>query len=162
MKRLFKLIVVTTMLAGWPLALSAIHVVRTPGQLPAVGSMLPDWGTVHVFTKESFSLRQTFADTRQWTLEDVAKRPMLVNRMIALGLNNEIAPAGSADDIAAALRGEIRTPPAPTPTTPANAAPPQTTSTPVPYKVGKPVELVKPPSPATQPTAEQKKGLFDF
>jgi hypothetical protein len=157
MKRLFKVIVVTTMLAGWPLALSAIHVVRTPGQLPAVGSMLPDWGTVHVFTKESFSFRQTFADTRQWTLEDVAKRPMLVNRMIALGLNNEIAAAGSADDIAAALRGEIRTPPVPTPPAPANATPP-----PVPYKVGKPVELVKPPSPATQPTAEQKKGLFDF
>jgi len=157
MKRLFKLIVVLSMVAGWPLALSAIHVVRTPGQLPAVGSMLPDWGTVHVFTKESLGFKQTFADTRKWTLEDIAKRPVLVSRMVALGMTTELAPAGTADDIAAALKGDVKAPVNdPWATAPAAHTPTQG----VPWKAGKPVELVKPP--ATQPTAEKKTSIFDF
>ena len=99
MKRLFKLIVVLVMLGGWPLAFSAIHVVRTPGQLPVIGSMLPDWGTVHVFTKDQLGFKQTFADTRAWTIDDVIARPILVTRMVELSMTDTMASAGTADDI---------------------------------------------------------------
>jgi len=159
MKKMFKLIVVLGMLAGWPLALSAVHVVRTPGQLPMVGSMLPDWGTVHVFTKEQMSFKQTFADTRTWTLEDVAKRPVLVSRMIALGMTSEIAPAGTEDEIVAALKGDIKAKPAVDPWANVPASHVVATPPPTPTKNGKPVELVK---PATQPTASQDKSVFGF
>ena len=149
MKRLFKLVVVLVMLGGWPLALSAIHVVRTPGQLPVVGSMLPDWGTVHVFTKDQLGFRQTFADTRAWTLEDVAARPVLVNRMIELNMNDAMASAGTADDIDAARHGVVKpaAPAAPVKLFP--AADPFT-------KTSKPA----PAAPATQPG--DHKTIFEF
>ncbi len=163
MKRMFKLFVVLTVMAGWPLALSAIHVVRTPGQLPMVGSSLPDWGTVHVFTKESLGFKQTFADTRAWTLEDIANRPQLVSRMIARGMTTEIAPAGSPEDIALALKGEIKPKPAIDPW--ANPPAPHGVSTPVEVKTGKPIEPAKQPQisprPSTQPAAKDD-SIFGF
>ncbi len=164
MKRVFKAIVILTMLAGWPLALSAIHVVRTPGQLPMVGSAIPDLGTVHVFTKQSLGFKQTFADSRAWTLEDVAKRPVLVARMIELNMTSDIAPAGSPDDIAAALKGDIKTKPAVDPwaNTPAPhvAATPDETKSSKPAVSGKPVQLV--PHPSTQPAAKDDSVFGGF
>lgn len=161
MKRIFKLLVVLTVLAGWPLALSAVHVVRTPGQLPMVGSMLPDWGTVQVFTKESLGFKQTFADTRAWTLEDIASRPVLVSRMIARGMTTEIAPAGTPEDIAAALKGEIKPKPAVDPW--ANPPAAHVAAAPGDAKSGKPVETVKsiqtPARPSTQP-AQKDDSIF--
>lgn len=158
MKRFFKVVMVSVMLAGWPLALSAIHVVRTPGQLPMVGQMLPDWGTVHVFTKEQMGFKQTFADTRTWTAEDVAKRPLVATRMVAVGLTSEMASAGTPDEVAAAIRGDVKVKPTVDPW--ANAPAPKVVSIPppTPMKTARPVELVKPPS--TRPAAAEDKSIF--
>jgi hypothetical protein len=145
MKRLLKLVVVLVMIGGWPLALAAIHVVRTPGQLPAIGSMLPEWGTVHVFTKQRLGFRQTFADTRTWTIDDVLAKPTLTSRMVELGMTSELAPAGTPDQIAAALRGDVKPTPAVDP-----------------FKAAKPMELTHPVLvPTTQPD-QRSKGIFDF
>lgn len=161
MKTLLKFIVLATVVAGWPLALSAVHVVRVPGQLPVVGSMVPSWGDVKLFTKEDLGFKSTFADTRAWSLEDVSQRRAFVARMQARGLDQALASAGTPDDIAAALRGEIKAKPAVVEPVPA-AVPVLPPPPPVPSKT---VELVKPPTapPTSQPTAEKPKPtIFDF
>ncbi len=168
MKRLFKLVVVALVLSGWPLALSAIHVVRTPGQVPGVGSMLPaDWGTLHVFTKEQLGFKQTFADTRKWDLENVAMHHTLVTRMQDLKLDDAIPLNGSPADVAAALAGDYKAPPAPATPVVAPQHPvelvPQPQAPPTdPWKtVVKPVDLHK-PAPATQPADHKPTSIFDF
>ena len=74
LKVVFRLSVFTLLVAGWSVAAGALHVVLSPGQLPVVGK-------VTVLPKDHFALRDTFVDTRKWTVEDVAKHPALAARL---------------------------------------------------------------------------------
>ena len=154
MKRLAKLVVFLVMIGGWPLALSAIHVVRTPGQLPVVGSMVPNLGNVQIFTKEKLGFRQTFADTRKWTPDDVINRSELVARMTAVGLGDLAKPNLTPDAATPAV--------APTPV---EKPPLSLPAGGVPWDVSKPVKLVTPEthsSPATKPMAQKDDSIFNF
>ena len=158
MKRMFKLVVVLAMIGGWPLALSALHVVHTPAGATVVGMPLPEWACWQVVTKDHLAFRETFVDTRPWTLNDIADHKDTANRLDRAGLGSAFAHAGTSEEIAEALQGVKKPDPA-APATPQNV---KQANPPAP-NLAKPVEHVKPASPATQPTAsEHKKTVFDF
>lgn len=163
MKRLFKLVVVLAMIAGWPLALSALHVVHTPAGATVMSMPLPEWACWQAVTKDRLSFRETFVDTRPWTLNDIADHKETANRLDRAGLGSAFAHAGTPEEVAAALQGFKKDVPA----TPVAPAVPENVKQAVPAappSLSKPVEHVKPaPGPATQPTAsEHKKTIFDF
>jgi hypothetical protein len=119
---------------------------------------LPEWACWRMVTKDHLSFRETFVDTRPWTLNDIADHKETAKRLDQAGLGSAFAHAGTADEIAVALQG-IKKPEPIAPVAPENvkqAVPPAP-------PVAKPVEHVKPAAPATQPTAsEHKKTIFDF
>ena len=95
LKVVFRLSLFTLLVAGWSLAAGALHVVLSPGELPLVGR-------VTVLPKNHLAVRDTFVDTRAWTVEDLAAHPSLAARLAArnkadvlkhLGLPHAAAPA---------------------------------------------------------------------
>lgn len=72
MKTIIRLIVLVLIVGGWGLAAAALHVVRTPS-------------TITVVPKNRLGLRDTYVDTRSWTMEDVVKHADVTRRLIALG-----------------------------------------------------------------------------
>lgn len=72
MKTIFRMISLSLMLGGWSLAALSLHVVRTPG-------------CIDLITKQSLDYRDTWADTRTWTMADVPKHAALVSRVLATG-----------------------------------------------------------------------------
>jgi hypothetical protein len=74
MKAMFRLLVLVLLLAGWGLAALSLHVVRTPGEVP-----------VTVVTKDRLGLDDIYVDTTKWTIEDVARHRVLVERLIQTG-----------------------------------------------------------------------------
>ena len=76
MKKMFRLIVSVLLVAGWSLAALSLHVVRGDHKIVIIPKQSIDW--VHGW-------RETYVDTRNWTLDDVAEHPALVNRLIQTG-----------------------------------------------------------------------------
>ena len=119
----------------------------------AVGGLALPYVAREGYAAAAHTLKLTFADTRKWSLDDVASHPQLVTRMNELGLQDSLASVGSPQEIEAAMKGDVK----PKTTPVIVPAPPSESS--------KPVELVKPTpaAPSTQPTAAHKTtSLFDF
>lgn len=74
MRTIFRLIFCMAFLIGWGLAALSLHVIRTPDQIPFA-----------LVTKERLSFRDTYVDTRAWTMDDVPRHPELVARLIRSG-----------------------------------------------------------------------------
>ena len=73
MKTLFRLIVFVLLVAGWGLAATALHVVRTTGTASREFIVVP---------KNRIGIEDTYVDTRAWTLDDVSNHKSVVDRMI--------------------------------------------------------------------------------
>jgi hypothetical protein len=85
MKSLFRLIVLVLLLVGWGLAALSLYVVRTPEKIGIV-------------TKTNLHWRDTYVDTRQWTIDDVAKHPALVDRLIKADKTNLLSHVARPQD----------------------------------------------------------------
>jgi hypothetical protein len=83
-KIIFRLIVLVLLLLGWGIAASALHIVRTPN-------------TLTVIPKDRLHHRDTYADTRNWTLDDVPNHAPLVRRLLAAGKANALAHLADPD-----------------------------------------------------------------
>lgn len=83
MKTIFRLLMLIVMLSGWGLAAAALHVIRTPT-------------TITVVPKNRLGLRDTYVDTRTWTINDVVNHADVTRRLIELDkvnlLNNVADP----------------------------------------------------------------------
>lgn len=78
MKKLFRLVVLLLIAGGWGLASSALYVVRTPSK-------------VIVIPKDHLDFKDTYVDTRQWTLADDAAHPEVVARLVQAGKSDLLA-----------------------------------------------------------------------
>lgn len=119
MKSIFRLLMLVVMLGGWALAGAAVYVVRTPEKILLV-------------PKNRLSFEDTYVDTRQWTIADVANHPAVVTRMVELGKEDlliHLVDADSRDDTRTQLIEAITHPPEPTPIKPRPATKSATTST---------------------------------
>jgi hypothetical protein len=97
MKKLFRLIVLALLVGGWSLAALSLHVVR-------------DAKRIVVIPKRSLNYHDTYVDTTRWTMDDVAKHPAVVNRLIQNGkvdLLQHVAPQVTGDALPAALQTAI-------------------------------------------------------
>src|SRR5436190_4389451 len=107
MKRILRLIVAVVLVAGWMLAASSLHVVRTAGS----PIMIP---------KDRLALRDTYVDVRNWTLDDVSNHPGVVKRLIATGkvdaLAGTVKTSAGKDDLVAQLNTAIAKAPSTTAT----------------------------------------------
>ena len=98
MKKLFRLIVLVLLLGGWTVAALSLHVIR--GQ-----------GRVVVVPKKSLDYHDIYVDTTKWTLDDVARHPSVVNRLIQNGkadLLQHIAPQSTGDALTVELQDAIK------------------------------------------------------
>lgn len=87
------------LLAGWGLAALCLHVVRTPGG-------------VAIVPKDTLSIADTWADVRQWSVDDLPAHQPLVSRLINTGKFDALAGVkglteGAAADLDA-LKHELR------------------------------------------------------
>lgn len=71
MKNFFRLTVFLLLAGGWTLASSALYVVRTPTK-------------VMIFPKNQLGFRDTYVDSRAWTIGDDQAHPALIGRIIQL------------------------------------------------------------------------------
>jgi hypothetical protein len=81
MKSLFRLLVLVLLIGGWALAALGLHVVVAPPT--ASGNSLP--ARIVLLPKDRLGLDDTYVDTRQWTLNDAARHPTIVKRLLATG-----------------------------------------------------------------------------
>jgi hypothetical protein len=84
-----RLVLGVALLAGWTTAALAVHVVRTPTQIV-------------LLTKDKLDFRDTWADTRRWTPEDLKNHPVLVARLLSAGrtdLLSHVLKARNDDDL---------------------------------------------------------------
>lgn len=98
MKTIFRLIVLILLLGGWGLAASALHVIRTPA-------------TITIVPKDRLGVRDTYVDTRTWTIADVAKHPEVTRRLLSLGkaqLLENVADPNSAEPLEVQLHEALR------------------------------------------------------
>ncbi len=72
MKNMFRAVVLLVLVGGWALAGSALHVVRTPTN-------------VVLIPKSHLAFRDTFLDTRTWTIADDRAHPAFVGWLLATG-----------------------------------------------------------------------------
>src|SRR5437762_10191721 len=75
MKTFLRLIIFVLLIGGWALAAMSLYVVRTPEKIGIVTKSSLDW----------HELTNTYVDTRNWTLDDVANHPTIVERLIRAG-----------------------------------------------------------------------------
>src|SRR4051794_23981182 len=97
MKNTFRLIVTLLLLAGWGLAASSMHVIRTSGS-PVI------------IPKDRLGVRDTYVDVRNWTLDDVSNHPGVAKRLIATGKADVLASAVKAnagEDVVSQLNAAI-------------------------------------------------------
>jgi hypothetical protein len=105
MKTMFRLLIVGLFLAGWGIAALALHVVRARGD------------AIVVIPKQRLHWRDTYVDAREWTLNDVANHPSVVQRIVQSGNAEHFAyllgdgNRSSASDVAAALEDAVRNAP---------------------------------------------------
>ena len=99
MKKLFKLFLLVILLAGWALAASSLYLVRGPGRIAGIPHT--EWaGRWAVITKDCLGFRDTFVDTSHWTAEDLARHPVVAQRIRESGkkyLISHITENGLAD-----------------------------------------------------------------
>jgi hypothetical protein len=111
MKTIIRLIVCLLLVIGWGLAALSLHVVRTADTIP-----------ITLVTKERFGITDTYVDTREWTLNDAAQHPLLVQKLVNVGkadlLKHVVENTGrgsttattlSSDDLARVLIDALRT-----------------------------------------------------
>jgi hypothetical protein len=97
MKAMFRLIVLILLIAGWSLAALSLHVVRTASK-------------VVIIPKESLGFHDSYVDTRNWSMDDVANHPIVVNDLIAhnkADVLQNVAPADKPDELVADLKAAI-------------------------------------------------------
>src|SRR5205809_3186447 len=98
MKNTFRLIVTLLLLAGWGLAASAMHVIRTGG-------------APIIIPKDRLAVHDTYVDVRNWTIDDVANHPSVAKRLIATGkadaLTGAVKTSAGKDDLVAQLNAAI-------------------------------------------------------
>ena len=74
--------------AGWALAAAALHVVVVPEESESADGR--QW-RVLLLPKDRLGFRDTYADTRQWTAEDIEAHQALIGRVIEAGKAQNIA-----------------------------------------------------------------------
>jgi hypothetical protein len=117
MKKILRLLVVVLLLGGWSLAALALHVIVAPGSP----------GRVIFVPKNQLGIKETYVDTRHWTLGDVAQHPQIAQRLIQTGKTDALAHvANPGEDLVATLNDAIEKGTTVPPTTkPANVVHPQ-------------------------------------
>lgn len=97
-KGIFRLIFTVLLLAGWGLAALAVHVVRTPDNVPTI------------VPKEKLDFRDTYVDTTKWTLDDVANHPAVVEKLIHAGKSDVLkhVVADTKGDITSQLTDALK------------------------------------------------------
>jgi hypothetical protein len=94
MKKILRVLLVVLLLGGWSLAALALHVVVAPGS-PA---------RVIVVPKNQLGIRQTYVDTRKWTIGDVSSHPEVTRRLIDAGKADALSQVTKpGDDVVAVL-----------------------------------------------------------
>jgi hypothetical protein len=92
------MICVSLILGGWSLAALSLHVIRAPGR-------------IELITKQCLDYRDTWADTRTWTLADVPNHADMVSRVLATGhadLLAHLADARQRGDIGQQLAAALQ------------------------------------------------------
>ena len=74
MKTIIRMIFCALLLTGWGLAGLSLHVVRTNDQIP-----------ITLVPKDQLGITDTYVDTRNWTMDDVAQHPALVEKLVHSG-----------------------------------------------------------------------------
>lgn len=93
MKTIFRLIVCLLLIMGWGLAALSLHVIRTPDEIP-----------ITLVPKERLGVTDTYVDTRTWTVDEAAKHPALVQKLINVGKADVLRHVAGADVKAAATK----------------------------------------------------------
>src|SRR3954452_3687584 len=100
MKSIFRLFVLVLLVLGWGLAGLSLHVIRTPDEVP-----------ITLVPKDQFGVKDTYVDTRTWTLDDAAQHPQLVGKLIESGKANvlkHVVTDPKAGDVSAQLNEAIQ------------------------------------------------------
>lgn len=95
------------LIGGWTLASASLHVVRTPGK-------------VLIIPKDRVGFRDTYVDTRAWTLESVSQHPSVSARLVHLdraSLLSHVITDNSRGEVRAQLIEAIDHPQAAPPST---------------------------------------------
>ena len=79
-KQLVRSVALIGFAGGWTLAASALYLVRTPSNSFPV-----------ILTKDHLGFKDTYADTRKWTISEDTAHPMLIARLIQLGRGDLLA-----------------------------------------------------------------------
>jgi hypothetical protein len=104
MKKVLRAIVVLLLVGGWGLAALALHVIVAPGSP----------GRVILLPKHQLGFRDTYVDTRNWTLGDVSNHPDVVQRLIGAGKIDALTQVAPAErDLVSALNDAIAKGPQP-------------------------------------------------
>lgn len=93
-RRLFKLGFFLFLLAGWVVAAAALHVVRSPGDVPYVGK-------VTFVPKTTLTFKDTYIDTTKWSGGDLASHSAIYQRLpasVRTALEKSLLPAVSRAD----------------------------------------------------------------
>lgn len=91
----WRLLVLALLAGGWALAAAALHVVVVPQSADSA----EDGFRVLLLPKNRMSFRDSYADTRTWSAQDIAAHEALVARLIE---------AGHADRLGHVLSPELR------------------------------------------------------
>lgn len=75
-----RLVVAALLLAGWALALLAVHVVVVPEETTSAETAI-DWRVV-VVPKNRLGVAETYVDTRGWTASDLQEHENVVARLL--------------------------------------------------------------------------------
>jgi len=100
MKSIFRLFVLILLVVGWGLAGLSLHVIRTPDEVP-----------ITLVPKDHFGVKDTYVDTRNWTLDDAAQHPELVGKLIESGkasVLKHVVTDPKAGDVSAQLNEALQ------------------------------------------------------
>jgi hypothetical protein len=98
MKKIFRLLVTLLLIGGWTLAALAVHIVVAQGNP----------GRVIIVPKNQLGYRETYVDTRAWTIGDVTNHPQVTERLIQTGKTDALAQlAPKGEDLNAVLNDAI-------------------------------------------------------
>jgi len=88
MKSIVRTLTVLLLIGGWGLSALALHVIRTNGS-PRQFIVVP---------KNRLGLADTYVDTRAWTIDDAARHPAVVKRLIDTDKYQVLAHTTGEDD----------------------------------------------------------------
>jgi hypothetical protein len=80
MKQFFRVITLLLLVTGWTVSAASVYVIRTPE------SNFPT-----IVLKNQFGFKDTYADTRSWTLQEDREHEALVSRLLQLGKSSVLA-----------------------------------------------------------------------